>query len=91
MRTEQASEIAIAAIQHIASDERMILGFLQQGGLSPDMLRDRIADPEFLGGVLDFVLGDEQIAADFCQANGLTGEDLMRARHALPGAAADYV
>lgn len=69
----------------------MILAFLEQAGLSPDMLRERVSDPAFLGGVLDFVLGDESVAASFCEAQDMTGEDLMRARQALPGAARDYV
>lgn len=91
MRQQGAQEVAIAAISHIASDERMILAFLQQAGLSPDMSREQISDPAFLGGVLDFVLGDESIASSFCTAEGMSGEDLMRARQALPGAARDYV
>lgn len=91
MRQEAASEVAIAAIAHIASEEQMILGFLQYAGLSPDSLREQASDPAFLGGVLDFVMGDEAIAASFCTAQGMTGEDLMRARQALPGAARDYV
>jgi hypothetical protein len=91
MRQDAAQQVAIAAISHIASDEETILAFLQQAGLSPDMLRERISDPAFLGGILDFILGDDAIATAFCTAEGLTGEDLMRARQALPGAARDYV
>ena len=91
MKQEAAAEIAISAISHIASDERMVLAFLQYAGLSPDGLREQASDPAFLGGVLDFVLGDEEIAASFCNDQGMTGEDLMRARLALPGAARDYV
>lgn len=91
MRHDAAQQVAIAAISHIAADEQTILAFLQQAGLSPDLLREQISDPQFLGGVLDFILGDDAIATAFCMSEGMTGEDLMRARQALPGAARDYL
>lgn len=91
MTRDAARQVAHAAIAHLAGDEKLILGLLQQAGLSPDTLRSRIDDPELLAGVLDFVLGDETVARDFCTAEGLSAEDLLRARHAFPGASSDYV
>ena len=91
MRQEQAESIAVEALTHIAGEERWILGFIQQAGLSPDQFREQAGNPEFLAGVLDFVLADEAVAESFCTAQGMTGEDLFRARRALPGASMDYV
>ena len=54
-------------------------------GVSADELRDRAADPEFLGFVLDFLLSDEAALLAFAHEAGLSPDRPLRARAALPG------
>lgn len=83
--TDHAEATALAALRWIAEDEARLAGLMTQAGVSPSTLRTRAAEPEFLGFVLDHVLGDEALAADFSAAAGLAEDGLRRARAALPG------
>ncbi|WP_417520200.1 DUF3572 domain-containing protein [Minwuia sp.] len=87
---ETAHVMALNAIQHIAGDERLLSLFMQQAGMTPDLIRDRIMEPEFQGGVLDFIMSDDRIALDFCAAFGHRPDTLQRVRRALPGAPDEY-
>jgi hypothetical protein len=44
-------------------------------------------DPEFLGFVLDFLLGSDDLVRGFAAEAGIRPEEPMRARAALPGGA----
>ena len=48
------------------------------------MLFRSIGDPAFLGGVLDFILGDEPTVLAFVETEELAPETPMAARHKLP-------
>ena len=85
MKRDRAETIAIKALTYIAGDQDLIGAFLSQSGLSPDELRERLNEPGFLVGVLDFLLMDDQRVLAFCSAEGLSPETPMAARHALPG------
>lgn len=89
MRSEHITELALNAIQFIAGDERLLTGFMQMAGLSPDELRHRIAEPELQGGVLDFMLSEDAIILAFCEAFGHRPQDVIAARRHLPGASLD--
>ena len=60
---------------------------LALSGAAPGEIRARAADPEFLGFVLDFLLGADATVIAFAAAAGLRPEDVGRARAALPGGA----
>ncbi|MCJ2098071.1 DUF3572 domain-containing protein [Methylobacterium sp. E-046] len=45
----------------IAGDEDRLLPFMAASGLSPDTLRESAREPAFLVGVLDHVMGDENV------------------------------
>lgn len=85
MNTAQAEDIAVAALLQIAADPDAGAAFLAASGASPADLRDRAQDPEFLGFVLDFVLGDDALSKSLCHSRNLPPESLHRARAALPG------
>ena len=87
MTPESAHTIALQALAHIAGDERILGRFMGLTGLDATGLRSGAADPSVLGGVLDFVLGDEAVLMEFCEAAGIQPETPARARAALPGAA----
>ena len=90
MSDERHTVMALNAIQHIAADEHLLGAFVQQAGVSPDVFRARIMEPEFQAGIMDFIMSDEQVALDFCAAFGHPPESLKQVRRALPGAGMDY-
>ncbi len=90
MDTETALTIALKALAYIAGDSRALDRFLAQTGFDDAALRAQAEDPAFLGGVLDFVLGEEPLLVDFCADAGLDPELPARARAALPGATPDW-
>ncbi len=85
MNKGEAEAMAIGALGWLASDEEALGRFLGATGAAPADLRVRAQEPEFLGFVLDFLLGDERLLFSFCDAGGLPYEAPMRARAALPG------
>ena len=89
MGPEEAERIAIAALAHLAGDETLMMRFLSMTGITASEIRAAAADPGFLAGVLDFLLGNEEDAVAFAAEHALPPEDLMRARAALGGGTAD--
>lgn len=82
---DQAETLGLQALGWLAGQEDLAGAFLGASGLSADDLKSRAGDPEFLGFVLDFLLGDEEALLAFCDASDLTPDRPMRARAALPG------
>ncbi len=85
-KTENAETVAIQALGWIAADEERLGRFMGLAGLSVDELRVRAGEPEFLGGVLDFVLENETLLVEFAAHAGLKPDAVLRLRRALPGA-----
>lgn len=85
MTPNAARAIAEDALVWLAGRPQTLGQFLATTGAGPGEVRRRADDPEFLGFVLDFVLGDERMARDFAAAAGLAAEKLAAARAALPG------
>ena len=85
MNTDQAELIAIQALGHIAAEEDLLFAFVDLTGLSPNDLRARAGEPEILGGILDFILMDDQRLLAFCETMNLRPEMPAIARKLLPG------
>jgi hypothetical protein len=79
--------LALLALAHIAGDETLFARFFALSGLDQASLRARAGEPAVLGGVLDFVLGDERLVLDLATAFDVPAEAFSRARRKLPGAA----
>ncbi|KQP50264.1 hypothetical protein ASG40_14840 [Methylobacterium sp. Leaf399] len=58
---DSAERLALAVLGWIAGDEDRLFPFLALTGMTPDTLRASAAEPGFLAGVLDFVMGDEAV------------------------------
>ncbi len=82
---ENAETTALRALAWIAADEALLPAFLAATGASPADLRARLAEPAFLGAVLDFILRDDATVTAFCDAERLRYEAPMEARRRLPG------
>lgn len=85
MARDQAELLAIQALGWIAAQPEVAGHFLAATGGSAEDLRERAADPEFQGFVLDYLLMDEDALLAFCTDSGLSPDRPMRARAALPG------
>jgi len=62
----------------------MLSRFVDLTGCGEDELRLRLTQPAFLGGVLDFLLGDEPTVLAFIQQEGFAAELPLLARALLP-------
>jgi hypothetical protein len=79
--------LALLALAHVAGDETLFARFFALSGLDQASLRARAAEPAVLGGVLDFVLGDERLVVALAEAFDVPPDAFARARRNLPGAA----
>jgi len=85
MKKEQAETIALQAVAFIGGDERALRGFLAQSGMDEGDLKAALTQPEFLAGVLDYILSHEPTLTAFCDQTDLPYDLPARARRALPG------
>lgn len=90
MTAEAAEGLAVEALGWIAGQEELLGAFLNASGGAPGDLRARVADPEFLGFVLDFLLADEPALIAFCENRGVAPDAPARARVLLPGGAQPF-
>lgn len=80
--------IALKALGFLAQDGERFQRFLNLTGIELQAIREAAADPAFLGGVLDHLLGDQTLLLVFAESEDLAPEQVARARRALPGAIA---
>lgn len=86
MTPERAEKIAISALTWLASNDEIFPVFLGSTGASAGELRAQAENPAFLASVLEFLTMDDAWVVAFCDAEGLSYEDPLRARYSLPGA-----
>ncbi len=82
---DAAETLGVQALGWLAGRGDTLGAFLGAAGCAPEDLRKRAREPEFLGFVLDFLLGDEAALMAFCDDAGIRYELPMQARAALPG------
>jgi len=91
MTKEEASvTLALSALGYVAADEAALGRLMSETGLGAEVLRAQAGDPELLGAVLDFLFADETLLLDFCRAEGLAPQAVIRARADLPGGPSDW-
>lgn len=86
MKPEQAEAIALQALAFLSGDPAALGGFLATSGCGPREIKERLNDPGFLGGVLDYLLSDEALLLRFCADHALPPQTPAQARRVLPGA-----
>ena len=72
------------------ADENLQQGFLATSGVAPEDFKVLLGNPDFLGGVLDFLLSNEKQLINFCEENEIDPAEPARARHVFPGAVLEY-
>lgn len=86
MDKAEAETIALHGLAYLVSDEGALRGFMAHTGATVHDLRDGAASPQFLAGVLDFLLEQDDRLLAFCEQADLPPDQAQRARAALPGA-----
>ena len=80
----EAEAVALQAVAFIVGDEDLMPRFVALTGCGGDEIRARLAEPAFLGAVLDFLLADEPSLLSFAAAAGVAPDAPMRARRRFP-------
>jgi hypothetical protein len=82
---EAAEALSFQALSFIAGDAERLGRFLAVTGIGPHEIRAASREPRFLAGVLEFLLADDRLAAEFAAEAGYTPNDLAKAHIALGG------
>ncbi len=82
---ETAESVAIQALTFLGESPERMARFLALSGLAPERIRIAAAEPGFLAGVLDHVMGDEALLRAFADACGIDPAEVGRARERLAG------
>lgn len=85
MTPSAAADLAREALIFLADRPQVLGRFLAETGADAATLRQAAANPETLGFVLDFLLGDEALVREFAARTGIDPATPAQARAALPG------
>ena len=77
--------LAIQALGFLAEEPERLEGFLSATGMAAEDVRGAAADPSFLQGILDHMLGNEQLLLGFADSAAIDPADIGKARRALGG------
>jgi hypothetical protein len=80
---EFALDLATDALIFIASDANRMAKFLGTTGYGPDQIRAQAKAPEFLAGILGFLLEDESMLLAFAANGNHDPSTITRAHHVL--------
>lgn len=77
--------LALTALAWLAGEEDLFLRFLALSGMTTDQVAAMAGEPGFLGGVLDFLMGNEADLMRFAAESGTRPEAIAAAWHKLNG------
>lgn len=82
---EESQIIALKILAFLAGDGDRLGTFLVACGLGPADLKSGARDPQFLAGVVDYLLGDESLLLAFAETAAVDPGTIAAARRLLPG------
>lgn len=85
MTQDRAETLALQALGWIAADEELLPQLAGATGASLGDARDRVQDPAFLAGILEFLTMEDRWIRRFCDDHGLPYDAPLQALRALPG------
>ena len=85
---QDAHLLAVEGLNFIANDQEVLGRFMSLTGLSPNDLRIAAGEPEFLAGVLSFLMDHEAVLLAFAATAGISPHHVASAHLALSGAPA---
>ncbi|HKJ60819.1 MAG TPA: DUF3572 domain-containing protein [Hyphomicrobiales bacterium] len=86
---ERALDLATDALIFIAGDANRMAKFLGHTGYRPEQIRAQANAPDFLAGILGFLLDDESMLLAFAANGNHDPSTLSRAHHVLSGTGSD--
>ena len=89
MGEAEAVELAQQALVFLSQDEELLERFLALSGVGPDEIRERVAEPAFQAGVLDFILAHDPTVIAFAEWAEIDPSLPAQARLYLPGISRD--
>ncbi|SMO50168.1 DUF3572 domain-containing protein [Ruegeria faecimaris] len=84
---QSAETLALNALAWLVGNDDLLPVFLGSTGASVQDIKDRAAEPEFLGSVLDFLMLDDSWVVEFCDVNSVPYDQPGQARALLSGGA----
>ena len=81
----QAEEVAGTVLGWLAGEPDMLSRFLALSGMQAQQLRDAVDDPQFLAGMIDFLMAHEPTLMAFCEATDTKPEAVAAASHYYSG------
>ncbi len=85
MTNTQALQVATHAVTYLAGEEAQIQRFMATTGLDLATIQQATRGPEFLVGVLDYLLEDESALLAFAQSSHVDPHAVRHARDHLAG------
>ena len=82
---DAAEALAIQVLSFIAGDTERLGRFLAVTGIGPAEIRAAAREPRFLAGVLEYLVSDHRLAAEFGAEAGYEPDDLAKAYVVLGG------
>jgi hypothetical protein len=82
---EAAEQLAIQALEYLATEPEHLARLLALSGLDPRNIRAAARDPRFLGGILDYLATDEALLVAFAARVDIRPEGIVMARDVLSG------
>ena len=80
---QTAEMLAVQALAFIAEDDGRLSGFVASTGIAVQSIRDAAREPNFLAGLLEHILADENLLIAFAASAGIDPAEVARARQAL--------
>jgi hypothetical protein len=80
---QTAETLAIQALVFIAEEPERLGSFIAATGIAPDRIREAARAPDFLAGVLEHMLGNENLLVAFADTAGIDPAEIARAHHVL--------
>ena len=81
--SQTAEMLAVQALAFIAEDDSRMSGFVASTGIAVESIRAAAREPNFLGGVLEHILAEENLLIAFADNAGIDPTEVARARQAL--------
>jgi hypothetical protein len=80
---EAAEMLAVQALAFIAEEPERLGLFVSATGIAPERIRDAAHEPDFLAGVLEHMLGEENLLMAFANSAGIDPAAIGLARDVL--------
>ena len=78
-----AETLAIQALAFIAEDDSRLGSFVAATGIAPQSMREAAREPNFLAGVLEHILAEENLLLAFADSAGIDPAEVARAHQAF--------